>query len=245
MKLKDAKLQVTINYDLFHFYPHNRPVNDKRLKGLEDSVLKHPELAMIFPIIVDSEYNIYDGQRRFTVWKKHGMPIYYRFYDELTNGRSIIHCNNAPIKWSLEEMFISYSIQFPQSAQAKLKKFIPMFEPLKQESPALKGFMVMKSLFSKAFKINIMTAIDVNESVIEEAEHFIPQFVDVVCQIGRPRGIKTTDVANAVLQLYLYEGYTLQDIRRVGNIREFSITNTQAALVLFIANIIKLKRQGA
>jgi len=71
--LKEYVLKTT-DYHLFSFISGNRKVNMAHARRLEKSFSKKQLLS---PIIVNEHYQIIDGQHRFTVCKKLGLPIFY------------------------------------------------------------------------------------------------------------------------------------------------------------------------
>lgn len=72
--VKDYAVKSTTDYHLFSFISGNRKLNVPHLKRLENSISKR---YLFSPIIVNEYYQIIDGQNRFTVCQKLGLPIYY------------------------------------------------------------------------------------------------------------------------------------------------------------------------
>jgi len=68
--------QVTHDYSLFKFLKGNRHINSAHCEALKKSLLNKPMLH-IRPILVNSKYEIIDGQHRFQASKELGEPIYY------------------------------------------------------------------------------------------------------------------------------------------------------------------------
>jgi len=69
------KMKSTNNHGIFKLAT-NRPVNEKRVEKLKEA-MEVEDLGHLFPIVVDDENIIRDGQHRFTARKKLGLPIYY------------------------------------------------------------------------------------------------------------------------------------------------------------------------
>lgn len=71
---QNLQIHSTNNYDLFSFLSGNRPVNPAHAKRLERAILKR----YLFTIIIVNEFfQVIDGQHRYTVLKKLGLPVYY------------------------------------------------------------------------------------------------------------------------------------------------------------------------
>lgn len=69
-----GEVRETYEYDLFSFMPGNRPVNAANFKKLKASM---SEKLLMCPIIVNENYEIVDGQHRYTASKELGLPIRY------------------------------------------------------------------------------------------------------------------------------------------------------------------------
>jgi hypothetical protein len=67
-------IQETKNYDLFKFMEGNREVNSAHLKKIIESM---QEQYLISPIIVNEDFEIMDGQHRFSSCKELGAPILF------------------------------------------------------------------------------------------------------------------------------------------------------------------------
>ena len=72
----------TKDYSRFKFLEtENRPIREDILKNLEPEILKN---GICNPIEVDGDYNIYDGQHRFVIARKHGLALPYLVNRKLT-----------------------------------------------------------------------------------------------------------------------------------------------------------------
>lgn len=58
----------------------NREINENNLKELEPDILKD---GVLDPILVDSNYRIFDGQHRFMLAKKHNLSLPYVVSDKM------------------------------------------------------------------------------------------------------------------------------------------------------------------
>lgn len=73
----------TCNYAKFKLVKTNRPVDQDHLMRLYDAVSAKNLLAE-FPILVDNEMRVIDGQHRLKVAESLGVPVYYLVSDRIT-----------------------------------------------------------------------------------------------------------------------------------------------------------------
>jgi hypothetical protein len=64
------------NYDQFKFIDWNRELNQSNITKLTNENIKNFKMHL-FPIIVDENHRIIDGQHRFTACKNEGWHVYY------------------------------------------------------------------------------------------------------------------------------------------------------------------------
>lgn len=69
-----TQVMRTKNYDLFKFIKGNRKIDTANLKQLVESM---KEKQLIIPITVNENFEIIDGQHRYTACKQLGLPVYY------------------------------------------------------------------------------------------------------------------------------------------------------------------------
>ena len=74
-------------------------------KKLENSILQK---GIIRPIIVNSTMQIIDGQHRYSIARKYGLPVYYVSVNKEMND--IIKINNTACKWRVIDYINKYVI---------------------------------------------------------------------------------------------------------------------------------------
>ena len=77
-----AQTKMTMDYSLFSVLDENRKVTKPFVKQLKRS-LRKKDLGEKYPILVDSDFRIYDGQHRFVARMELGLPIFYQVDDAL------------------------------------------------------------------------------------------------------------------------------------------------------------------
>lgn len=70
------EIKTSFNYDSFKLIDWNREINKQNL-GKLISLNKKRFQMHLFPILVSKEFEIIDGQHRFTACKEIGCPVYY------------------------------------------------------------------------------------------------------------------------------------------------------------------------
>src|ERR1700728_1996405 len=94
-------IQSTKNYELFKFLPENRDIKSSILEKLTKSI-KRNNFLCDFPLIVDSNYNVLDGQHRLAVAKALKLPIYYIISNTIKSD-DMAFVNDAGGKWIRED----------------------------------------------------------------------------------------------------------------------------------------------
>lgn len=103
--MNQITIKKTHNYDLFKSIEFNRPICQKNLDKLI-SLNKNKSRFHLFPIVIDSHFNIIDGQHRFEACKKLGNAIHYLVDDTLENHwQSITEVNQAGKKHTTGDVY--------------------------------------------------------------------------------------------------------------------------------------------
>jgi hypothetical protein len=101
------KINITTNYELFKFSEQNRPVS--KITSLVESI-KKMDLTEYNPILVDTNFNIIDGQHRFEACKQLNLPIHYiTIPATCENDIAMVLLNKAQRSWRLQEYIHLYS----------------------------------------------------------------------------------------------------------------------------------------
>ena len=118
-----SKVYKTKHYDLFSYIGGNRVINKAHLKRIKMS-LSRKQLPV--PIIVDSDYKIFDGQHRYEACKEIGLPIYYLVIPKLS--LSDVQILNATMKnWTTDDYCDSYCIIGENKDYFKYKEYKDRF----------------------------------------------------------------------------------------------------------------------
>lgn len=108
MSFKKQNLEIfwTKDYDNFRFYSKNREIDFRHCdKKIQESLLLHGWLKT-FPMIVDKDLKIRDGQHRFIVARKLGLEIPVVIVEHF-DDEDMFGINNASKRWTYKD-FLHY-----------------------------------------------------------------------------------------------------------------------------------------
>ena len=94
------KILSTKDYSLFSFIENNRIVKRSHVNEFKEEIKKN-DRTMCFPIVVDPNLRIIDGQHRFHACMELGLPIYYVVDDDDDAEQAMINCNKINKKWEM------------------------------------------------------------------------------------------------------------------------------------------------
>lgn len=111
---KDPETQVsglifsTTDYDIFNFLTGNRTINANNVKKLKESISENG-YKKSQPIIVNQDFEIIDGQHRFTACEELKLPIYFTIEREDEDSIKLTQDLNKNQKnWGLIDYIKSY-----------------------------------------------------------------------------------------------------------------------------------------
>jgi hypothetical protein len=99
-------LGETRDYSMFNFVESNREINKANLKKIEESIL---DIGVQVPIVVNSNYDIIEGQHRFLALKSNKMPVPY-IVSRFASKENIAKLQESK-KWSALDYCKSWSIR--------------------------------------------------------------------------------------------------------------------------------------
>ena len=95
-----TKIHLTKDYSRFKFLDYNRIVKRSHVEDFR-KMIKKTDMAMCYPIMVDSDLRIIDGQHRFHACKELGLPIYYVVKNDVDPEQAMIDVNQTCKKWEM------------------------------------------------------------------------------------------------------------------------------------------------
>lgn len=98
-------IHTTYDYNNFKYIKFNRPISPKNLSKLIE-LNKERDRFHLFPIVIDQDYNIIDGQHRYEACKQLNKPIHYLIdRSEEDKWKAITEVNTAGKKHNAEDLF--------------------------------------------------------------------------------------------------------------------------------------------
>lgn len=115
-------IEKTNDYNKFKYLTGNRPIDKGHIKRLKISINKNNQLNL-HPIIVNSDYEIIDGQHRFEVAKEMQIEIYYIKSDTI-NDEHLIECNVNQKLFQVENYIDFFAVKEKNPEYIQLKDML-------------------------------------------------------------------------------------------------------------------------
>ncbi len=112
------KIFQTKDYDDFKKFPGNRKIKEKHVVKLMASIQLIDRLEQ-YPIIINQENQVIDGQHRLEAAKRLNIPIYY-VVDAESDPNQILIVNDTKLNWVVEDRF-DYWIEYGNKDYQRIK----------------------------------------------------------------------------------------------------------------------------
>lgn len=106
--VSQREVRSTDNYDTFKIMNGNRAVNENHVKQLQSLMLSNGNLTYEFPIVVDKDNYVIDGQHRLEALKGLGWEIAY-IVEESATIETVRSINLGNRNWTWEDLASSYA----------------------------------------------------------------------------------------------------------------------------------------
>lgn len=113
-------VQMTGNYKKFKIDGRNRPIDPRHLMELHDAI-EHRNNLREYPIVVDSEMRVLDGQHRLKAAESLNVPIYYIVSDRMSIA-DVANANSHQKGWRTED-YLHFHCAANKIEYLKLKRF--------------------------------------------------------------------------------------------------------------------------
>ncbi len=114
-------MEQTKNYEMFKRHVANRGINAKNVEKIRESI-KDKNMLHLRPIIVNSNYEIIDGQHRLEAAKELQLDLFYVVHHDSKDSDMIL-LNNNQKKWTLHE-YLNYYCEMCSHEYIEFKKFL-------------------------------------------------------------------------------------------------------------------------
>lgn len=125
--MKSPKIIHTTEYGIFLRYKSNRDINKHHLAKLCKSI-QRKNLLHLFPIVVNENMDVIDGQHRLEAAKTLSVPIYF-VVDKEVSKADIAIVNNSRKQWSGRD-YINFYASEGEEAYLCLKELLTSFPKL-------------------------------------------------------------------------------------------------------------------
>ena len=191
-----AVVRSTYNYDMFAKVNGNRMVDKGNYKKLKQSML---EEQLMIPIIVNENYEIIDGQHRYSACKELGLPVYYI----VCEGYGIEQVKRANIvskTWKKQQFLDMYL--------AEDKEEYKIFNSLIQTyNIPIAVLIKMFAVIRKVPVTKVSLEFEEGEFVASEAMQ-IMKFMDDLEDFSGFKEYKTSNFITAFMKLYFRPDYS-------------------------------------
>lgn len=102
------KIYSTTEYDKFKYQRGNRQLIESNVKTLIKKI-KEKGYDTAFPVVVNKNMEIVDGQHRFEACRRLGLPIIFCFSSNEGTLQETIDINNTRRNWNLQDFIDSYA----------------------------------------------------------------------------------------------------------------------------------------
>jgi hypothetical protein len=161
------KIIETREYNKFKSYNLNRPVNQHLVELLKVSISKN-NMLRFFPILVNHNMEVIDGQHRLAACRDLNEPVCYVINDEITDA-DMIEINNNKAIWTYQN-YLDYYCKKGYPEYLKLNRLINKYK-LKLE--------VLLQFKSSGGTMSLNS--DLRRSFSEGRIVFLPE--DVICKM--------------------------------------------------------------
>lgn len=182
------KIHVSTNYKLFVPHDLQRKLQDKNLKRLRESTLRH-NLMHEYPIhviqehtIVDEDhpYKVVDGNHRRVICQELQIPIYFMICNDFRNN-DIIDTGYCLSKWSIPQ-FCEFYCKLGKESYIKFKKFVDDFNLDILTALPITKLPKNRTGLSDSFRIGNFTFDD--EQEVRHRVYLAIEFLDKLISFG-------------------------------------------------------------
>jgi len=131
------QIQKTRDYDIFNIIDFNREVGKNKINALRKDMRNNKNLCIDYPIVVDDDLNVLEGQTRYFACKEEGRTVYYKISDRLTID-DVPKANSFQKKWTMKDYLHAYISLFNdgQNKYTAYKIFSDYMESIPKLSPS-------------------------------------------------------------------------------------------------------------
>jgi len=123
---KDIKIYSSTDYNKFSLVHSNRPVNYDRVNRMVKAIREGSNYLSNYPILINSDFEIIDGQHRHAAARLAQVKLYYKFAFDMDMGDAAKAVSNTK-SWMMSDWLHHYAeLGFPE--YVKLRDFWKQYE---------------------------------------------------------------------------------------------------------------------
>lgn len=175
-----SNIFVTSDYGKFKTLPGNRFVDKSHVKLLTNR-MKEQNLNPWFPILVNENFEVIDGQHRLRALEELKYPVYYEIRQGL-NIDSTIQLNSGTRNWSWKD----YCQSFADRGNVNYQKFWELYQEFKTQFNILYFYSLGSGGGSKRFAAAVFNVGNFVIPNYELTHKLLSQYSDILDVAGIP-----------------------------------------------------------
>lgn len=132
-------LYETKDYSKFSYILGNRPIDERHVRMLAKKMREEGNLMDKFPVKIDKNGGIIDGQHRIAAAKLNNYPVFYSVIDDASDN-TIISINTGSRNWRWQD----YARYHASKGNDNYKKFVVLIEEFGYKFHVLLAFSVLR-----------------------------------------------------------------------------------------------------
>lgn len=170
-----SQVLSTKDYNQFQLIGSNRGVNRRHVNELKESMKQFPDLFPSFPVTVNENMFVIDGQHRLAAAKELGATVYYTVAED-TNLDTVRVVNTTQKRWTL----MDYAQSYANEGREDYKTFMQAVRKYPSIPPStilsILGGSSGGGSESNTFRKGMFTIADIGQSLDE---------LDLMIELGR------------------------------------------------------------
>ena len=114
-------IKKTNDYEIFKFFSQNREINRTHVRNLAKEIAKN-NMLHLYPMLVDLDLYVYDGQHRLEAAKILGLEVYYHIHETIKLN-DLVSINKLTRQWNLID-YVNFFSKSGNEEYIKLSNFL-------------------------------------------------------------------------------------------------------------------------
>lgn len=168
----------TKDYSKFNELEGNRAVDLKHVKRIQANMLNVGNLTSEFPIVVNENLEVIDGQHRLAALRELGWPVFYRIQEGLSLA-TVRGINQAGQNWSWRD----YASSFAKQGKANYQVFLDLSEKYSQGYGVISIYLGMPKISGNS-RTHIFNQGELKIVDIAKTRKLLDQYQEVSTMLG-------------------------------------------------------------